>query len=67
MRDERLEALSDNVRKGIPVNFKEALEVIEYQNKLKADKPVPKKGVLAAVISTIIIIVAILVGVIVCL
>lgn len=33
--DERLEALSDKVRCGIPIDFIEALEVIEYQQLLK--------------------------------
>jgi len=36
--DERLEALSDKVRMGIPVNFFEAIEVIEYQERLKAER-----------------------------
>lgn len=31
----RLEYLSDQIRKGIPVDLKEALEVIEYQEGLK--------------------------------
>lgn len=35
---DRLEYLSDEVRKGHPVSISEALEVIEYQNKLKANK-----------------------------
>jgi len=39
MKDERLEALSVMVGRGIPVGFSEALEVIEYQEALKA---VPK-------------------------
>jgi len=45
MRDERLEYLSDEVRKGIPVNFNEALEVIEYQEalKLKRNRSIWKK------------------------
>ena len=33
--DERLEALSDLVRQGIPIDFAEALEVITYQRRLK--------------------------------
>jgi hypothetical protein len=32
----RLEELSDKVRMGIPINFAEALEVIAYQESLKA-------------------------------
>jgi len=31
----RLEYLSDQIRKGIPVDFSEAIEVIEYQESLK--------------------------------
>jgi len=38
MKDERLEALSDKVRKGEPIGFIEALEVIEYQENLKKQK-----------------------------
>ena len=34
MSDERLAILSDKVRKGEPIGFVEALEVIEYQEKL---------------------------------
>ncbi len=33
-----LEVLSDNVRKGIPVGFMEALAVINYQEDLKSAK-----------------------------
>jgi hypothetical protein len=33
--NERLEILSDKVRSGEPIDFVEALEVIEYQEKLK--------------------------------
>lgn len=35
MSDERLEELSDEVRKGIPISFAEALEVVEYQEMLR--------------------------------
>ena len=38
MKDTRLEALSDKVRKGEPIGFGEALEVIEYQENLKKQK-----------------------------
>lgn len=38
MKDARLEALSDKVRKGEPIGFGEALEVIEYQENLKKQK-----------------------------
>lgn len=41
MKDERLELLSDKVRKGQPVDIGEALEVIEYQKQLKATQPQP--------------------------
>ena len=33
--NERLEILSDKVRRGEPIDFIEALEVIEYQTQLK--------------------------------
>ena len=35
---ERLEKLSTDVKCGIPVNFSEALEVIEYQAILKSER-----------------------------
>lgn len=38
MQDERLERLSEDVRRGIPVGFREALEVIDYQEGLKAER-----------------------------
>ena len=38
MKDARLEALSDKVRKGEPIGFSEALEVIDYQENLKKQK-----------------------------
>jgi hypothetical protein len=37
MKDKRLEELSDEVRKGHPIGLGEALEVIEYQQKLRKD------------------------------
>lgn len=37
-KDDRLELLSDKVRKGIPINFSEAIEVIDYQTKLRLHK-----------------------------
>jgi hypothetical protein len=40
--DERLEFLSDQVRKGIPIDLNEAIEVINYQNYLKKNRPVKK-------------------------
>jgi hypothetical protein len=36
--DKRLEELSDKVRRGIPIRMEEAIEVIEYQEALKAHK-----------------------------
>ena len=36
--NERLEALSDKVRMGIPIDFSEALEVIEYQRRIRAER-----------------------------
>lgn len=35
MKDKRLESLSDEVRKGNPIGMKEAMEVVEYQEKLR--------------------------------
>lgn len=35
MKDERLEVLSDMVRKGEPIPMGAALEVIEYQKRLR--------------------------------
>lgn len=37
-RDERLEELSELVRRGIPIGFMEAIEVIDYQSKLKNER-----------------------------
>lgn len=36
--DTRLEGLSDKIRMGIPVDFKEALEAIDYQEKLREER-----------------------------
>ena len=36
--DKRLEELSDKVRRGTPVSFIEAMEVIEYQEQLKKNR-----------------------------
>jgi hypothetical protein len=36
MTDERLEALSDRVRRGQPIGLGEAIEVIAYQEAIKA-------------------------------
>ena len=33
--NQRLEELSEKVRKGYPISFHEALEVIEYQESIK--------------------------------
>ena len=38
MKDERLERLSDMVRMGEPIDFHEAIEVIDYQMKLKQER-----------------------------
>jgi hypothetical protein len=35
--DERLEAVSEKIRMGVPVSMMEAIEAIDYQQKLKAD------------------------------
>ena len=40
MRDERLEELSDKVRMGFPIDFLDALEVIDYQEKLRKNKKI---------------------------
>lgn len=38
IKNERLEELSDKVRRGEPISFTEALEVVEYQEKLRKVK-----------------------------
>ncbi len=38
MKDERLETLSEMVRRGRPVSVDEAFEVIQYQEKLKEER-----------------------------
>jgi protein-arginine kinase activator protein McsA len=38
MKDDRLETLSDMIRKGQPIDFSEAIEVINYQENLKERK-----------------------------
>jgi hypothetical protein len=38
MKNERLEKLSDEVRRGTPIGFNEALEVIAYQEELKRNR-----------------------------
>ncbi len=35
MKDEKLEFLSDEVRKGNPIGLREAMEVVEYQSELQ--------------------------------
>jgi hypothetical protein len=42
MKDERLEILSDLVRSGVPVDFSQAIEVIEYQERLKATRKITR-------------------------
>ena len=36
--DERLEAVSEKIRMGIPVSMTEAIEAIVYQQKLKTER-----------------------------
>jgi len=38
MKDERLETLSEMIRRGKPVSIDEAFEVIQYQEKLKTER-----------------------------
>ena len=38
MKDERLEMLSDKVRRGIPIDFHEAIQVIDYQQRLQQER-----------------------------
>lgn len=38
IKDDRLEELSDKIRRGTPVSLIEAMEVIEYQEQLKKNK-----------------------------
>jgi len=38
MKDERLEMLSDKVRMGVPIDLREAIEVIDYQMKLQQER-----------------------------
>jgi hypothetical protein len=38
MKDERLETLSEMVRRGRPVSIDEAFEVIQYQERLKTER-----------------------------
>ena len=35
MIDQRMEELSDLIRKGIPIDFKDALAVVKYQEDLR--------------------------------
>lgn len=37
-RDKRLEELSELVRRGIPIGFIDAIEVIDYQDKMKNER-----------------------------
>jgi hypothetical protein len=37
MKNERLETLSDKVRRGQPIEFSEAMEVILYQEELRKE------------------------------
>jgi hypothetical protein len=38
MKNERLENLSDKIRKGEPVGMREAMEVVEYQEVLRKER-----------------------------
>ena len=38
IKDNRLEELSDKVRRGTPISMVEAMEVIEYQEQLRKNK-----------------------------
>lgn len=38
MKDERLEFLSDEVRRGNPIGMREAMEVVEYQEALRKQR-----------------------------
>jgi len=38
MKDDRLEMLSDKVRRGEPIDFADAIDVIDYQMKLKQER-----------------------------
>lgn len=38
MKNERLERLSDQVRRGMPIDFSEAIEVIDYQQRLQQER-----------------------------
>ena len=38
MKNERLERLSNQVRRGIPIDFSEAIEVIDYQQRLQQER-----------------------------
>jgi hypothetical protein len=41
MKNQRLEELSDLVRKGIPVDLVDAIAVINYQSELQEQREVP--------------------------
>lgn len=38
MKNEQLEFLSDQIRKGVPVGIYEAIAVIEYQTQLRRER-----------------------------
>lgn len=42
----RLESLSDKIRQGIPINLSDALEVINYQEKLRLRREAEKEKTL---------------------
>ena len=38
MRDENLEAISDKIRQGIPIDFLDAIAAINYQEQLRHER-----------------------------
>jgi hypothetical protein len=46
MKDQRREELSDFVRRGIPIDFKDALAVIAYQEKLREQRNITSRSTL---------------------
>jgi hypothetical protein len=52
MKDERLETLSEMVRRGRPVSMDEAFEVIQYQEELKRIRKEKQKVWLSILNST---------------
>jgi len=44
MKNQRMEELSDLVRRGIPIDFGDAIAVIDYQTKLREEKHIPSRS-----------------------